>query len=68
MRRATWPLFWCLSAKARTELEHHYEAKYGHPLEMPSLPSNIRIDAAVESVEEIDRLMRQKPHHPRRVT
>ena len=67
MRRTTWPLFWCLKPKCLAKLIQWYWDNYGFLLEIPPPLDGISIDTAFESLEEIDRLMRQKPHYPKGV-
>ena len=66
--RPKYPLFWCLSAQSQAALmQYHYDT-YGTVLEPPAPPGN---SASAwdspwhESLEEIDRLMRQPPSRSR---
>lgn len=62
-----WPLFWCLSAETQAKLMQYQWDNYGLPLEIPKQASDTHVAPVLESPEEIDRLMRQRPRRPRRV-
>lgn len=66
-QRATWPLFWCLSAETQALLMKYQFDKYGFRLVIPPRPSDTHSDTAIESPEEIDRLIRQRPHYKGKV-
>ena len=63
--RVTWPLFWCLKPEDQARLMQFQWDKFGLRLEIPPLPSDIHIDTALESPEEIGRIIRKRPHHPK---
>lgn len=65
--RTTWSLFWCISAQSQAKLMQYHWDNYGFRLEIPSLPGDFHYDTELEPLEELERLMRQKPHHPKRV-
>ncbi|MBA7586842.1 hypothetical protein ES708_28848 [subsurface metagenome] len=67
--RFKYPLWWCLPVAAQAALMQWQWDNYGLHLSFPPRPGEIYVPPHVESVEEIDWLMRQKPHpgHPRRV-
>lgn len=65
--RTTWPLFWCLKPKDQTKLKQWQWDNYGFRLEIPPLTSDTHIVTVLESPEEIDRIIRQKPHYPKGV-
>ena len=61
-KHVTWPVWQCLSAEALVKLiQYQWEV---HGLKLELLSDAFR---EVEDVEEIDRLMRQKPHYPKGV-
>lgn len=61
--RTMWPLFWCLSPQDQAKLMQYQWDNFGFRLVIPPLPSDIDIDTEIESPEEIDRLIRQKPRY-----
>lgn len=60
--RTTWPLWECLQLESLVKLIQYQWDNYGLKLELL-----IDIYREMESLEEIDRLMRQKPHYPKGV-
>lgn len=60
--RTTWPLWECLSPGALVLLIQFQWDNYGEKLDLLFWRDAYR---EVESLEEIDRLMRQKPHYPK---
>ena len=66
--RPTLPLFWRLSAEAQAALMKFQFDNYGVRLDIvPVALGDINIDTALETTDEIDKLMRQPPKHPRQV-
>ena len=62
-----WPLFWCISQEARVALMKYQWEHFGLRLNIPPEPfTPVSFSTQLESLEEIDRMMRQKPHRPRR--
>jgi len=65
--RSKWPLFWSLEPAAQAKLIQYQWDNYNEniaipaPLEIPQEDWPIEM----ESLEEIDRLMRQKPRRPK---
>lgn len=61
--RTTWPLFWCLKPEAQALLMKYQWDNHGFRLQVPPLSDDGHIDTKIESPEEIDKLMRQKPRY-----
>ncbi len=59
------PIFWCLSVEAQAVLMKFQFDNYGVRLDILPAPEGIQIDTELETPEEIDKLMRQPPKHPR---
>ncbi len=61
-------LFWCISAKAQADLFLYHFKKYGEKLDIPTPPQTSKAVWEVvklESLQEIDRLVRQPPSRSR---
>lgn len=66
--RNTWPLWQCLEPQVLAKLVAFQWKHYRTKLDLLTGPrANIHIDTQIESLEEIDRLMRTPPEHPKRV-
>lgn len=68
MARTMWPLFWCLTPECQAKLMQYQWDNYGFRLEIPpplGASQNKWKIVLLESHEEIDRLMRQRPHYPK---
>ena len=69
MKRNEYPLFWMLKPEAQAKLMQLYWDEFGTRLEIPAPPG---MDAEtwqtirLESLEEIDRIIRQPPKHQKR--
>lgn len=66
IRRAYWPLFWCLSPKAQANLIIWYTKTFGLLMEIPPHPYDKEINPDFEgygamTLAEIDRFMRRRP-------
>jgi len=61
-----YPLFWCISQEAREKLKKLHMEIYGTSLDIP--PDIVEKQADIEPLEEIDKEMRKRPHHPRKVS
>ncbi|MBA7577414.1 hypothetical protein ES708_19266 [subsurface metagenome] len=59
--RFRYPLFWCLSPAAQARLMQWYWDNYGLHLSIPPRLGETHVPPHIESVEEIDWLMRQPP-------
>lgn len=67
-KRTTWPLFWCLKPEAQAKLMQLYWDEFGTRLEIPAPPGiteDVWQKVRLESLEEIDRIMRQPPSRSR---
>ena len=62
-----WPLYECISAKALVELAYYQWGTYGTKLDGIQGDQDYTEEFFVESLAEIDRLMRQAPQHQKRV-
>lgn len=68
--RSTWPLFWCLSAKAQANLMQFQWDRYGGTLDIPKprhTSEGVWQTVVLENQEEIERIMSQAPHQQKRV-
>ncbi len=65
--RIEWPLHECISAKALVELAQYQWLNYGTRLDIFSGDADYTEQSFVESLSEIDHLMRQAPKHQKRV-
>jgi len=61
-----WPLWECISAKALVELAQYQWRNYGTKLDITKGAQDYTGQFFIESLEEIDRLMRQPPKHQKR--
>ena len=66
--RETWPLWECLSARSLVELAQYQWRNYGTKLDVIAGAQDYTEQFFVESLAEIDQLMRQAPKSPKRVT
>ena len=55
------PLFWRLTPEKQAKLMQYYWDNFGLRLEIPPEPKDIKTN--IEDVEEIDKIMRGKPHY-----
>lgn len=63
--RATWPLWECISDKALVELAQYQWLHYGTKLDIMPRALEYSKQFFIESLAEIDRLMRQAPSRSR---
>lgn len=65
--RNTYPLWYLLSPEGRGNLATYQWQHFGVQLSIPSYPSRpIEVHTKLEELQEIDRIMRQKPHYSER--
>ena len=58
-------IWWCLEPECQKKLKQYQEDVYGFHLQIPQAPNFSNI--YVETLEQIDKLMRQAPQHQKRV-
>jgi len=58
--KTEWPLWWCISKDAQDLLKDYQLRVYKYELRTP-------LDADIESLEEIARIMKWPPRHQKRV-
>ncbi|MBA7587880.1 hypothetical protein ES708_29926 [subsurface metagenome] len=61
--RFKYPLFWCLKPEDQAKLMQFEWDNYGLHLSIPPRPGETHVPTALESPEEIDKLMRQTRRH-----
>ena len=64
------PIWYRISDIAKVKLWDYQMNKYGFYLEIPQFPGDFRpitFEPIILTTEEADRLMRQRPRHPKRV-
>jgi len=61
-----YPLFWCLEPAKQAGLMKFQFDNYGLRLKIPPKLKDIQAEA-MESPEELEKIMRQVPEHPKKV-
>ena len=62
-----WPIWECISVKALVELAQYQWLNYGTKLDVIAGAQDYTEQFFIESLAEIDRLMRRPPKHQKRV-
>lgn len=65
--RFTFPLFWCLKPEQQVQLVRYQLKTYGLRLEIPPAPGQGEYNLRLETPAELENIMKQAPHSPRRV-
>ena len=63
MSEERWSIFWCVSVAAQARLMQFQWDNHNSLLEIVEASKDTVIEAVIESPEEIDVLMRQKPRY-----
>ncbi len=61
-----WPLYECILAKSLVDLDLYQQLVYGERLDIFSGSGDYTEQTFIESLEEIDHLIRQAPRHQKR--
>jgi len=62
----SYPIWWCLSAENQAKLMQFQWDNFGYYLEIPPLP--VGSIENIESLEEIDKIIRKPPKSQKRIT
>ena len=54
-----WPIFHCLSAQSQALLMQFQYDNFGVSLDIPPVPEDVHIEPNIESLEEIDKIIRE---------